>query len=216
MIAAIDAALAPHGLIARGLVALAGDEWGSARTAVLVGNEGAAYWAHFARWRREQPDGLANPLDTWSRRALSGVAESCGARVLMPNDRPYAPFQQWAMRAQGLRPSPLGLLVHPEYGLWHAYRGALLFDVEISIQAPDIPIHPCDACVGKPCLNACPAGAFSGEVFAYQRCLDHVRGPDGSACRERGCLARNACPVGTHFRYPAKVQAFHQKAFASL
>ena len=23
--------------------------------------------------------------------------------------------------------SPLGLLIHPDYGLWHGYRGALLF-----------------------------------------------------------------------------------------
>ncbi len=31
------------------------------------------------------------------------------------------------MAAEGLKPSPLGLLMHPEYGLWHGYRGAILF-----------------------------------------------------------------------------------------
>ena len=29
------------------------------------------------------------------------------------------------MRAEGLKPSPLGVLVHPDFGLWHGYRGAI-------------------------------------------------------------------------------------------
>ena len=72
------------------------------------------------------------------------------------------------MRAEGLKPSPLGILMHPEYGLWHAYRGALLFDVEISIQVPHEPIHLCDLCIGKPCLKSCPVDAYSDAGFAYQ------------------------------------------------
>lgn len=181
---------------------------------LLVGNAGAGYWRHFSRWRESQPSSLANPLDTWSRMVIGGVAEESGALVLMPNDRPFSPFQQWAMRAEGLKPSPLGLLVHPVYGLWHAFRGALLFDVEIAIQAPENQIHPCSLCDGKPCLNACPVAAHTASGFAYERCVSHVRGPRGAPCREQGCLARNACPIGLEHRYPAKVQAFHQKAFA--
>ena len=38
------------------------------------------------------------------------------------------------MRAEGLKPSPIGILMHPQFGLWHAYRGALLFDVEIELR----------------------------------------------------------------------------------
>src|SRR5690606_14310966 len=158
---------------------------------------------HFCRWREQQPAGLSNPLDGWSRHILESMAEETGARVLMPNDRPFAPFQQWAMRAEGLSPSPLGLLAHPAYGLWHAYRGALLFDREIDIPLVEKQIHPCTACDGKPCVNACTVGAFSGEEFAYERCLEHVRGPAGAVCRSGGCLARNACPVGAGWRYPA-------------
>ena len=216
MIAAISAALAIHGLIARGSLVFGRDEDAPARSVLLVGNAGAGYWLHFSRWREAQPANLANPLDTWSRMVIGEVAEKFGARVLMPNDRPFAPFQQWAMRAEGLRPSPLGLLIHPRYGLWHAYRGALLFDAAIQIQDAEKSIHPCDLCNGKPCLNACPVGAFSPAGFAYETCLAHVRGPDGAPCRENGCLARNACPVGVGYRYPAEVQAFHQKAFAGL
>ena len=102
----------------------------------------AAFPALAAERSRQE---LANPLDTWSREVIGEVAEEFGARAVSPSDRPYLPFQQWAMRAEGLRPSPLGILMHPEYGLWHAYRGALLFDVEIPIQAPqrgDLPLRP--------------------------------------------------------------------------
>ena len=106
--------------------------------------------------------------------------------------------------------------MHPEYGLWHAYRGALLFDDEIPVQPPREAIHLCDLCVGKPCLKACPVGAYSETGFDHQACLGHVRGLDGGACRSGGCLDRNACPYGSAYRYPADVQAFHMAAFVAL
>ena len=218
----VRAALAPSGLIARGGLNFATDEerpegpgGAPARAVVLVGNAGAAYWRHFSRWRAGQAASLANPLDTWSRMVIARAAGAVGARVAMPNDRPYLPFQQWAMRAEGLKPSPLGLLIHPRFGLWHAFRGALLLDVEIPIQAVGEVNHPCDLCLGKPCLNACPVSAYSAQGFAHEACLAHVRGGEGAVCRVR-CLARNACPQGREWRYPAEVQAFHQRAFAGI
>jgi hypothetical protein len=74
-------------------------------------------------------------------------------------------------------------------------------------------IHLCDLCPGKPCLKSCPVDAFSGDGFAYQACLDHVRGPTGGPCRTGGCLDRNACPYGKAYRYPAEELAFHMAAF---
>lgn len=215
--------LAENGLILRGGFDFddgedrpAGISGRPAKAVFLVGNAGADYWAQFSRWRAAQPPGLPNPLDSWSRMVLETIAETVGARVVMPNDRPFAPFQKWAMRADALTASPLGLLIHPRYGLWHAFRGALLFEVEVSIQRPVTQNHPCDLCVGKPCLNACPVGAFSPQGFAYDRCVAHVRSEAGGRCRSSGCLARNACPVGTPYRYPSEVQLFHQKAFAGF
>ena len=223
VVAAAAVALTPSGLILRGGFVFADDEdrpagpsGRPARALLLVGNGGAAYWRQFSQWRALQPADVAHPLDTWSRQVIGEAAAMIGARVVMPNDRPFQPFQRWAMRAEGLRPSPLGILMHPRFGLWHAYRGALLLDVEVSIQAAAEPIHLCDLCVGKPCLNACPVSAFDGARFAYETCVAHVRSPQGRACREQGCLARNACPQAVEWRYPAAVQAFHQRAFAGL
>ena len=37
------------------------------------------------------------------------------------------------MRAEAVAPSPLGILIHPDYGLWHAYRGALAFAERLAL-----------------------------------------------------------------------------------
>lgn len=218
---AISAELARNGLILRGGFAFDKDETAPAglndrpaRSLLLVGQAGAAPWPYFLEWRQTQPADMADPLDTWSRQVIGAVADEFGARAVSPSDRPYLPFQQWAMRAEGLRPSPLGILMHPEYGLWHAYRGALLFEEELPMQSAGKPIHLCDACTGKPCMKSCPVDAYSADGFAYEQCLAHVRGGAGGACRSQGCLDRNACPYGIEYRYPASVQAFHMAAFA--
>lgn len=223
MIAEISSQLAGNGLILRGGFAFAPgeDAPGEVRAVLLVGHGGPSIWQHFEAWRERQPPDLADPLDTWSREKIGEVAARFGARAVSPSDRPYLPFQQWAMRAEGLRPSPLGILMHPEFGLWHAYRGALLFEdpdaareIGDATQSSHAPIHLCDGCDGKPCLKSCPVGAHSAAGFAYESCLAHVRSPCGAACRQGGCLDRNACPYGAAHRYPAAQQVFHMRAFA--
>ncbi|PBB69130.1 hypothetical protein CK228_07800 [Mesorhizobium sp. WSM4312] len=223
MVEEITAALGVNGLILRGGFFFPGDEdaphsasGAPAKSVLLVGQAGAAPWPHFLRWREQQRSTIADPLDSWSRQVIGDVAEAFGARAVSPSDKPYLPFQQWAVRAEGLKPSPLGILMHPQYGLWHAYRGALLFEDEIALPGQGAAAHLCDACVEKPCLKSCPVDAYSTKGFAYQACLAHVRGGNGEPCRSGGCLDRNACPYGTEYRYPSDIQAFHMAAFAGL
>lgn len=218
---AVQSVVGAHGLRCRGGFDFEPDEAGpalsdgsAARAVMLIGNAGAGYWPHFSRWRAGLASPVANPLDTWSRIVIEKAAASVGAHAVSPSDRPYLPFQRWAMRAEGLRPSPLGILMHPEFGLWHAYRGALLFGQALGFAAASAPRHACDACAEKPCLRACPVEAYGGDGFAYHECVAWVRGAEGGACLAYGCKDRNACPVGTGYRYPAEAQAFHMAAFA--
>lgn len=226
---ALCSELAAHGLMPRGVFDCSMDEHAPlgldghpAAAVVLVGHAGGSIWPHFSRWRERQVAALENPLDAWSREVLERAGKSVGARAVFPSDRPFLPFQQWAMGAEGLKPSPLGILMHPDYGLWHAYRGALLFSQPVAAAVgsrgtePRPAAHLCDACPDKPCLGACPVRAHSTEGFDYAGCLDHVRSSRGTACRTHGCLDRNACPHGAEYRYSPEQQAFHMNAFAGL
>jgi epoxyqueuosine reductase QueG len=142
---------------------------------------------------------------------IQPVAEAVGATAYYPFDRPWQPFQAWAKAAEGLRASPLGMLIHPQFGLWHGYRGALGFAFMVEPK-PFHGAHPCDGCIDKPCLTACPAGAVTPERFDVGLCRDHLRDPaQGQCCMSGGCSARDRCPVGQQYRYPQEQIQFHMR-----
>ncbi|PRD45099.1 hypothetical protein C5748_02415 [Phyllobacterium phragmitis] len=216
----ITAALEPFGLVPRGGFVFGDGENAPpgrvrerARSVVLAGHAGSSIWPHFARWHADEGRGKTDPLDCWSKQVLGEAAKKLGARAVFPSDKPWLPFQQWAKRAEGLQPSPLGLLIHPVYGLWHAYRGALLFDEEVGFPTGDDIGHPCERCAARPCLSACPVDAFDCSGFAVDICRNYLRTDAGAACRYSGCLARFACPVGREYAYETAQQRFHMAAF---
>ena len=220
----VRGALAPHGLFLRGAVAPEGAaasvlaDGRQTRSILLVGNIGGAHWPAFERWRLGQPDhGGSDPLDRWSEEVIRPIAADLGATALFPSDRPWQPFQQWAMQAEGLRASPLGILIHPVFGLWHGYRGALAFaDSALSdaLQLPTTIMHPCDLCRDRPCLSSCPVDAVGPDRFDVAACREFL-GREAT-CRARGCLARNACPVGAEFRYGPQQLQFHMAALKAF
>ena len=185
----------------------------SAGTLLLVGNAGPAMWQAF-RAAPEAADGAANPLDRWIARGLGPLVEDLGAEAHFPSEGPpYLPFQRWAAKAEGLRASPLGILIHPRFGLWHAYRGALALGETLPLPAPPETPHPCDGCTEKPCLQSCPVGAFTAESYAVADCLDYLNGLEGRECTALGCQARRACPIGREYLYDPGQAAFHMAAF---
>lgn len=173
---------------------------------VLIGTAGSAFWPYFQAVRRDE----ANPLDNWSRRVVTALAERFGAEPLLPQDGPpFLPFQRWAMAAEPVFPSPMGVLVHPGYGLWHSYRGALRFAAPIDLPARVDAAHPCESCADKPCIAACPVAAAA--PYDVPRCKAHLQA--GGDCRRIGCLSRHACPLGQDYAYVPEQAAFHMEAF---
>ena len=181
------------------------------RTVLLIGNAGPAMWQAF---RAAVPDIAGRePLDRWLRPQIEDAARAAGAHPLFPNDGPpFIPIQRWALRADAVHTSPIRLLIHPEFGLWHVYRAALLFPDRIEVPPRTHTASPCDTCAKKPCLRACPVDAFA-QGFDMAGCVAHVESDAGRNCMERGCMARRACPVGRASAYPADAQAFHTAAF---
>jgi ferredoxin len=211
------AAIARTGLVPRGAFLLSDDErrgeLAEVRTIVLAGMAGRDGWSAFAA-SPEAADGADHPLDRWSRRVIEALARDLGATALFPfGGPPFWPFQQWARRSEPVYPSPIGLLIHPAYGLWHSYRGALGFRQALDVPEVAAARSPCESCRERPCLNACPVGAFSSAGYDVAACAGHLERPAGADCMSAGCRARRACPVGAEHAYGEEQANFSMRAF---
>ena len=185
-----------------------------AATLILVGNVGSSLWERFAG------SGCVgrsdHPLDDWSREVVSALADELGAEPLFPfGGPPFLPFVRWAARADTVWPSVMGPLIHPRFGLWHAYRGALSFARRLDLPPREAAGgRPCDECPDRPCLAPCPVGAVREGAFDAAGCAAWLADRPQCECREAGCLARRACPIGREYAYEAGHAAFHMAAFA--
>ncbi|MHA1598508.1 MAG: hypothetical protein ACTSV1_07275 [Alphaproteobacteria bacterium] len=186
------------------------------RTVVLIGNAGPDMWRAFS----DDRPGTADPLDTWTRARLAAIAGDLSDRfgvsveALFPFDGPpHHPFQRWALAAGTVHPSPIGPLMHPQFGLWHGYRAAFLVGAELTLREAIAAVSPCDDCADKPCLSTCPVAAFDGGSLDVGACIGHLSGVDGDGCLKAGCLARRACPVGENYAYAEPQARFHMQAF---
>lgn len=211
-----------YGLAVRGGFAVADEDnvpdigADAARSLVLFGNVGSSLWACFSD-SEEYLDGNPDPLNRWSERVGNTLADLFSGLALFPfGEPPYQPFLQWAKKSESLRSSRLGMLIHSEYGLWHAYRFAIAFPTMIEGMvkiAVDEDI--CAKCPDQPCLSTCPVDAFTGEQYDVGRCYDYLKGHSQNSCLEQGCAARLACPEGLRFRYRPDHARFHMEAFYS-
>jgi hypothetical protein len=203
----LEQRLREYGLYLRGITRLNPDELESYgfpvdRAAIaLVGNIGSSYWPLFSE-SPEYDDGAADPLDRWSRRVAETVAAEFSLQPVYPFEGPpYYPFQRWAQRAEALEQSPIGVMMHPEFGLWHSYRFA------------HAAASPCIDCSDKPCLRRCPVDAFDGSGYDVEACAGYLRQMPLAECHALGCLARYACPVAPGLRYVPEQGRFHLQAF---
>lgn len=203
---------------------------------LVFGHGGQRFWEQFSQHDTQTID----PLDTYS---VECVADFLKRRDIKSFEFIY-PTGEWRMgdaqhldlrtlgRVLGWQfDSPLGIGIHPQYGLWFGYRVVVAVNVDVNVVSPiykpfnepfnerfNKPLnvtanetalpdsHPCDACAAKPCVAACPVGAV-GETFNLTACVNHRVRP-GSECA-RQCLARAACPVGTEHQYSLPQVQYH-------
>jgi hypothetical protein len=181
---------------------------------LLFGNAGSSIWQAFSQ-SDEYQDGREDPLNRWSMRIGNALAKEWGGLALFPFEGPpYLPFIRWAKKSENLQSSQLGMLMHPVYGLWHAYRFAVALPFAIGIdRSRQAAAHACDSCTGKPCLQSCPVNAFDGERYDVKACYTYLANNPGSKCRQLGCRARVACPQGTEYIYYPDHATFHMEKF---
>jgi ferredoxin len=180
-----------------------------AATVLMIGSVGSAFWD---RVRAAPESAGPDPIDRWTARVLAGMGDA----VLFPfGGPPHHPFQRWARRADPeLSVSPLGILIHPDYGLWNALRAALLFREPLELPSASPRPSPCASCAAKPCLTACPVDAFSERGYAVTTCRSYLATLSGQPCMIQGCQARLACPIGRAYAYRGSQAQHHMRAFA--
>ena len=176
---------------------------------VLVGSGGPQLWQAVAEFglQREHPvDELSGHLTDIF---IGDYLDSPPIQILYPQPADARlPIQQLGRAAGWHHDSPLGLGIHPDYGLWFAYRSVFVTSLELPTQSVVQAASPCEACLEKPCISACPVDAASSmAAFDIPACTG-FRLRDASPCRHQ-CLARIACPVGAAHRYSSAQQHYH-------
>ncbi len=179
------------------------------QTLVLIGNAGPQMWQNFS----SSCDTDLTTLDQWTKTTIKNLADTIDAKALFPFDTPPHPFLTWAQKSGETFTSPIGLSIHPTYGLWHGYRAALVFEHSLDLPPVSTTKSPCDDCVEKPCMTQCPVNAFSPQGYNVPDCIEHIKTRNGADCLELGCRARRACPIGRDFHYSPPQARFHMSAF---
>jgi len=207
----LTARLATFGLSIMGVVRpIPDDNLGEAHSLALVGPAGPEFWSAFCR-SPEAADAVCDPIDRWSLRVLSQIADEFGAEALFPfGPPPYVPFYQWALRSGRCWPSPVSLLVHDRAGLFVSFRGALALPFIAPASSHD---NPCLTCDGQPCLTACPAEVLGAQGYDINGCHRFLDTDPGALCLDQGCQVRRACPVGATQTQPPAQSALHMRSF---
>lgn len=152
----------------------------------------------------------ADPVDRHSRSAAETfMTDYVGAdfETLHPLGEGFVPLQALGRAAGWAHPSPVGLDITREFGLWFAYRVVVTTDADLPASKVVAGPSPCDSCLDKPCIDACPAGAVGVGGIDGGRCMTYRLSAE-SACADR-CLARLACPVAPEHRYSLGQVQYH-------
>ena len=211
MLAQIEVLAATHHLAVLGGFA-AGPTDGlppGTKTLLLLGPREPGFWPHL----KAQPEwGADDPADRWSRRVIGKLACDLGAKALFPfGGPPYNPFYKWALKSGRCWESPVRLLVHDAAGLFVSFRGALA--LKEAVKLPPAGPKPCDTCMEKPCLTACPAGALTGAGYDLQNCHTFLDTTAGQDCMTTGCAVRRTCPLSLAYARIPEHSAYHMGQF---
>ena len=92
---------------------------------ILIGHAGKTLWKCLQKVDMQGHD----PIDQYSREAATRFAQNvlnkADYQIAYPGETPVA-LQQLGTIAGWHTPSPLGLGINPQWGLWYAYRAAIL------------------------------------------------------------------------------------------
>ena len=179
---------------------------------LLLGHAGKQFWEVYQQQTSLEYRNQADPVDRFSAEVTEVILTEHFPQVekqrLFPSADCSVNLMALGDEMRWHSPSPLGMGIHSEYGLWSAYRAVWW----LNIQRPTIPrpevTDICVNCQTQACVSACPGEAITfGNRPNLNRCADY-RLEERSACAST-CLARRACPYATEHQYPESQMAYH-------
>ena len=152
-----------------------------------------------------------DPVDNFSLQAIQRYfeREHQGAhyQVIYPSEQDLIPLQKLGALAGWHHESPFRIGINQEFGSWFAYRVVVLANTNLELTQPITTASPCENCVDKPCIPACPAGALKRGKLSLQTCINY-RLEEHSKCQAT-CLSRITCPIAQNNRYTKKQISYH-------
>jgi epoxyqueuosine reductase len=213
LLAVLDCATLPKAITTPMLTA--GVPLNDYRRLVLLGHGGRPLWVALQKWGLKTADPVDHYTLTITRQFIRDYLGDPPVCWLYPQTDYLVPLQQLGTLAGWSYPSPLGQGIHPEFGVWFAYRAAFLTTVDLSLRVEPKRPSPCASCMEKPCITTCPVGAVQPALFDVDGCARY-RLRDQSPCTDR-CLARLACPFFPEHRYTlAQIQYHYRHSLATL
>ena len=174
---------------------------------LLTGHGGRLFWQKLQAVGME----TADPVDTFSTQlTIQFITDYLGNPphlLLYPFGDYLVPLTQLGEWVGWSHPSPIGQGISEQFGVWFAYRTAVLLNGNFPTTPRIQTTSPCQSCAEKPCITACPVGAAQEDTFHITPCVN-FRLSDHSPCADR-CLARLACPVAPEHRYTLSQIQYH-------
>jgi len=196
---------------------------------VLLGHGGRQLWRELKAWQSNEkltPYNLTrlnsadDPIDSFSAKLTKEYFKGHGSvsdfKLLFPilnsskvvNQRlKTINFQALGKLAGWHNDSPIGVGINTQWGAWFAYRAIVLVKANFRINEYPSAVSPCESCVNKPCLSACPVSKLNSDLIEIEHCVEY-RVKEASNCKNR-CLARLACPVKKEHQYSDEQINYH-------
>jgi hypothetical protein len=180
---------------------------GAGSLVLVIGNT-KRLWPLFMRaYEDASLSAEANPIDRYTSSKLDlAVAEVAGAfgvasalRYTFDAVPRAVAVQRLTILAGVAEQSPVGLLVHPEFGPWFSLRAAAVFGLPGPAGA--VPPATCSRCSTRPCLAAkdrvhtATGGVYTRESF--------------DAYWQLWLGMRESCPVGAQARFSEQQTRYH-------
>jgi hypothetical protein len=148
---------------------------------LIFGNGGKEFWSH-----------ASLPLDDFTKTQIihwgkTHLKEDLTNNFFYPKDHLIIALQQLGRKLNLCAQSPIGIDIHPTFGLWFAFRAVVFTTQELPEMSLKPIQSPCDQCVEKACLEQ--------ETFRKQRL---------------------ACPIGAHHRYSDEQLDYHESITSQL